>query len=109
MTTIGVLSETAAGERRVALTPDGAQHLRRLGVQVAVQAGAGRRAWFDDDAYAAAGATVAPRARVYADSDVLLGIAAPEDAEALREGQTLVGLLGPLTDPDLAQRLATAG
>ena len=109
MTTVGVLRETAEGERRVALTPDGARRLREQGVSVAVEAGAGRRAFFGDEAYVAAGATTGTREQVYAESDVLVCIEAPEDVGALRDGQVLVGLLAPLVRPGLAQRLAVSG
>jgi NAD(P) transhydrogenase subunit alpha len=109
MTTIGVPSESGEHERRVALTPDAAQRLRNQGVRTTIEAGAGRRAWFPDEAYAAAGATVGPREQVYADSDVLVCLEPPPDGTLLGEGRMLVGLLAPLTDPTLAQRLATAG
>ena len=109
MTMVGVLGETAEGERRVALTPDGVQRLRRLGVAVTVEAGAGRRAWFGDEEYVAAGATTASRTQVYATSDVLVCIDAPDDAGTAHDGQVLIGLLGPLADPDRALRLARAG
>jgi len=109
MTTVGVLEETGDGERRVALTPDGVQRLHRLGVEVIVQTGAGRRAWFGDEEYVAAGAATGSREQVYATSDVLVCLDPPADAGAARDGQLLVGLLGPLADPGLAQRLATAG
>jgi NAD(P) transhydrogenase subunit alpha len=109
MTTVGVLEETAEGERRVALTPDGVQRLHRLGVEVLVQTGAGRRSWFGDEEYVAAGAATAGREQVYATSDVLVCLEPPDDVGAARDGQLLVGLLGPLTDPGSALRLAHAG
>ena len=52
---IGVLKETAARENRVALTPDSAGRLVKSKVDVVVQHGAGERAGFPDDAYAAVG------------------------------------------------------
>jgi NAD(P) transhydrogenase subunit alpha len=109
MTTVGVLEETADGERRVALTPDGVQRLHRLGVEIMVQTGAGRRSWFGDEEYVAAGAATGSREQVYATSDVLVCLDPPADVGEARDGQLLVGLLGPLTDPGLAQRLAIAG
>jgi NAD(P) transhydrogenase subunit alpha len=109
MTTVGVLGETAEGERRVALTPDGVQRLHRLGMAVTVEAGAGRRAWFGDEEYLAAGAAIGSREQLYATAGVLVCVEPPDDVGAAREGQLLVGLLGPLTDPGLAQRLAGAG
>ncbi|WP_433291111.1 NAD(P) transhydrogenase subunit alpha [Actinoplanes sp. CA-030573] len=95
MTTVGVLAETAGRERRVALTPEVAGRLRKREVDVLVEAGAGRRAWFDDIGYADAGATVVTRELVYAGSDVLLCLHPPEDlAAAARPGQLVIGLLG---------------
>lgn len=109
MTTVGALREAAESERRVALTPAGVERLRGQGVQVVIEAGAGRRAWFDDHLYAQAGAAVVARQAVYADADVLLCLGPPPDLGELPEGRTLIGLLSPLTDPGLAQRLAVAG
>ena len=109
MTTVGVVGETADGERRVALTPDGVQRLRGRGVAVLVEAGAGRRAWFGDEDYLAAGAATGTREQVYADSDVIVCLGPPADAERMRPGQALVGLLAPLADPGPVQRLAAAG
>jgi NAD(P) transhydrogenase subunit alpha len=107
-TTVGVVRETAAGERRVALTPDGVRRLRALGLDVRVEAGAGDRAHLGDADYVAAGAAVVGRPQVYADCDVLVCIRPPDDVESLRRGRTLVGLLFPVTDPGLARRLAEA-
>ncbi|HET6530175.1 MAG TPA: NAD(P) transhydrogenase subunit alpha [Actinoplanes sp.] len=107
-TTIGVLSETATGERRVALTPDGTARLTGQGLQVVVEAGAGRSAWFGDGDYVRAGATVVERDQVYADSDVVLCVHPPDDAGALHDGQVLIGLLSPLTRPTLVRQLADA-
>ncbi|WP_250003477.1 NAD(P) transhydrogenase subunit alpha [Actinoplanes sp. M2I2] len=109
MTTVGVLRETAGRERRVALTPDGVARLRRTGFRVLVETGAGRSAWFDDDAYAEAGADAGSRQQVYDESDVLLVVRPPEDVAALAAGRVLVGLLDPLGDPALAGRLAAQG
>jgi len=107
-TTVGVLRETAPGERRTALTPDGTGRLAAQGMRVLVEMDAGRAAWFDDAAYVAAGATVVQRDEVYAGSDMLVCVRPPADAGALRERQVLVGLLAPLAAPELIQALAEA-
>ncbi|MBM2616591.1 NAD(P) transhydrogenase subunit alpha [Actinoplanes sp. LDG1-06] len=109
MTTVGVLHETAGRERRVALTPDGVTRLRRLGVRVLVETGAGRHAWFDDAGYAAAGAEIGARSQVYDESDVLLVVRPPDDIAALPAGRVLIGMLDPLGDPALAEALAAQG
>ncbi|MBB4691451.1 NAD(P) transhydrogenase subunit alpha [Paractinoplanes abujensis] len=108
-TTMGVLRETAGRERRVAMTPDGVTRLRRTGVRVLVETGAGRHAWFDDADYAAAGADIGARPQVYDESDVLLVVRPPEDVTALPAGRVLIGLLDPLGDPALAGALAAQG
>ncbi|WIM92847.1 NAD(P) transhydrogenase subunit alpha [Actinoplanes oblitus] len=109
MTTVGVLRETADHERRVALTPDAVRRLRERGTGVLVESEAGARAWFGDEQYRAAGAELGDRDRVYAGSDVLTCLAPPADADRLRRGQTLIGLLAPLAHPEPAGRLAAAG
>ncbi|MFG1609730.1 NAD(P) transhydrogenase subunit alpha [Actinoplanes sp. NPDC049265] len=109
MTIIGVIRETAPGERRVALVPPDVGRLKGGGFEVLVETRAGAGAWHDDEAYTAAGARVASRAEVYAASDVVVCLRPPDDLEALRNGQTLVGLLAPLDDPRVPERLAAAG
>ncbi|MEV4350128.1 NAD(P) transhydrogenase subunit alpha [Actinoplanes sp. NPDC049596] len=109
MTIVGVLSEAPGRERRVALTPDAAGRLNRREIQVLVEAGAGRRAWFGDADYEGAGAEVVTRERVYAESDLLLCLHPPEDVAALAEGRVLAGLLDPLGRPELIGQLAAAG
>ena len=55
---IAVLKETAAGERRVAATPETVKKYIGLGASVAIEAGAGEGANLSNDAYVAAGATI---------------------------------------------------
>ncbi|MFL6110575.1 MAG: NAD(P) transhydrogenase subunit alpha, partial [Catenulispora sp.] len=109
MTTVGVLRETAAGERRVALTPHGAGRLAKQGVHALVESGAGAAAFFPDEAYHAAGAMTATRHQVYSGSDVVVCVAPPDDAGSMRPGAMLVGLLGFAGHPESAGRLADAG
>ena len=107
-TTIGVVGETAPGERRVALVPDAAARFRRAGMDVLIEAGAGARAKFPDGAYAGAGATVTTAGEVYDRADVLACVSAAAGAP-LRSGQVLIGLLQPLARPVLIGDLARAG
>ncbi len=109
MTTIGVVRETAPGERRVALTPDGAERLTAAGFEILVEKDAGRLAWFDDDEYAAAGATVSTRSEVFANSWAVVCVNRPPDLAALPAGRVLIGMLSPLGDPDAVRALAGAG
>ena len=105
---VGVVKETAPRERRVALDPDGVGRVIAAGCAVVVQAGAGDGSWFSDSAYTDAGATIATDAAGIAVASVLLCVRppAPEIVNTLRDGQVLIGLLGLLSDHDLARTLA---
>ena len=107
---IGVPRETRARETRVAATPKTVGQLVALGYDVVVEAGAGARASFSDDAYAAAGARVVDRAEAWA-SDIVHKVNAPSDDEIslLRPGTVLVSLLAPALNPDLVEKLRAAG
>ena len=109
---IAVPKETAEGETRVALTPQIAGQLVGDGVEVLVQAGAGEASSNTDEAYREAGATVVPdAAALYGGADVVLRVGRPSDEEIsmLREGAILIGTLGTLARPELAQTLAERG
>jgi NAD(P) transhydrogenase subunit alpha len=105
---IGVPLETAAGETRVAATPETVKKLVAQGHAVRVQAGAGLAASVTDEAYAAAGATITDRAGAFA-SPMVLKVRAPQDDEfgLLAADTVLVGMLNPFDAPGL-QRLADA-
>jgi NAD(P) transhydrogenase subunit alpha len=107
---VSVVKETAPGERRVALVPEAVVKLRAAGLEVLVESGAGDGAWFTDDSYAEAGASVVSRADALA-ADAVVMVAKPDAATvaALRPGQVIIGLLAPLTDPNLTEVLADAG
>jgi NAD(P) transhydrogenase subunit alpha len=108
--TVGVPRETAAGETRVALTPDAVRRLARSGVEVTVEAGAGAGAFLSDEAFAAAGATVADRAAALGASVVatVQGLA-DADVPALARGTVVLGLLRVLDQPARMAPLAEAG
>ena len=110
VSTIGVVQESADGERRVALSPDGVQRLRKAGHDVLVETGAGGTAWFPDSEYEAAGARLVTKRELYGRADAVLCVQAPAEADRalLRPGQVLVGLLQPLIDPQLAAAFAAA-
>ncbi len=107
---VSVVKETTPGERRVALVPEAVVKLRAAALEVLVESGAGDSAWFTDDGYAEAGASIVGRDEALS-ADVVLMVGKPDAATvaALRPGQVLIGLLAPLTDPDLTARLAAAG
>jgi NAD(P) transhydrogenase subunit alpha len=109
---IAVPRETAEGETRVAQTPQTAGQLVGDGVDVLVQSGAGEASYFSDEQYAEAGATVVPDAKtLYDQADLILRVGRPTDEEIklLKPGQVLIGTLGTLSHPQLADTLAKAG
>jgi H+-translocating NAD(P) transhydrogenase subunit alpha len=109
---IGALTEIFAGENRVAMTPDSAVQLAKLGHASVIQSGAGAKAGFSDAAYAAAGVTVLADAKaVLAAADVIVKVRGPEQAEAraLRKGQTLISFFWPAQNPDLLETVKAQG
>ncbi|MBK9240669.1 MAG: Re/Si-specific NAD(P)(+) transhydrogenase subunit alpha [Acidobacteria bacterium] len=103
---VGIVKETAHGERRVAATPDSVTKLTQLGFSVTVESGAGFAAGFDDAAYAAAGATIGDTVAAWS-APVVVKVRPPLDEEAARlgRGQTLVSYLYPAQNTDLVRRL----
>ncbi len=95
---IGTPKEVLAGEARVAMTPDSALQLQKLGYDCAIQAGAGLAAGFTDAAYAAAGVTVVKTApALWKEADIIAKVRPPTEAELKRlsKGKTLVSFFYP--------------
>ncbi len=103
---VGVPVEQREGERRVALVPEAASRLVDAGLEVVVQAGAGRHAFAPDDAYREAGAAVA-EGDVLADSDVVLSVSplSVDQARTLRPGTVTLSFLPVAAEADLVQVL----
>jgi NAD(P) transhydrogenase subunit alpha len=103
---VGVVKETAPGERRVALVPDLVAKLAKIGLQVIIEPGAGASAGFLDEAYQQAGARL--EAKILGQADILLKVQPPtvEESGALKEGATLIGLLQPYTKASHFEALA---
>ena len=96
---IGVPRETWPGERRVALVPDGVAALRKAGLTVSIERGAGDAAGIPDDSYVKAGAEIVDRAALFASAEIVLTVRAmPADA-AVKSGQTVIGFADPLGNP----------
>ncbi|PZT85170.1 MAG: NAD(P)(+) transhydrogenase (Re/Si-specific) subunit alpha [Citromicrobium sp.] len=108
---IAVLAERAAGESRVALTPETAKKFAALGATVAVEQGAGLRAAVTDDAYREAGAEVGPAAQVVNDADIILGVQAPEVGAitGAKPGAWIAATFDPFRETDRVQAYAKAG
>lgn len=98
--TIGVLRETAPGERRVALVPEVAKKYLQLGAVVLMETGAASAAQIPDAAYV--GVEFADAATVLARADVLLKVQPPtlEEIAGLREGSSAIGYMQPHLSAD---------
>jgi NAD(P) transhydrogenase subunit alpha len=107
---VAVVKEARPAERRVALVPEAVAKLKTAGHDVLVQTGAGAGAFFPDEVYSDAGASVVPADQL-AEADAVLLVGAPGDDQLsrLRPGQAVFGLLAPLTSQDLVRRLAESG
>lgn len=106
-TTVGVVAESGAGERRVALVPKAVASLVNSGVAVVVESGAGVGALLPDEFYTQAGASLGD---AWA-ADVVVKVAPPTITEVgrLRSGQTLIGFLAPRNADNSIGALAGAG
>lgn len=109
---IGAPKEIFEGENRVAMTPDSAIQLIKLGHTCVIESGAGARAGFTDAAYTAVGVEVVKTAKaLFADADVVVKVRGPEDKEAklLREGQTLISFFWPAQNEKLLELCKSRG
>lgn len=106
---IAVPRESAPEESRVALVPESVSKLVKTGAYVRVQSGAGERAYYPNELYAAAGAAVVEDPlQLLAQADLVVKVGRPSSSElqVMHEGATLLALLAPLGDPDFVQALA---
>ncbi|MBB3993682.1 NAD(P) transhydrogenase subunit alpha [Sulfitobacter undariae] len=109
---IGTPKEVFEGERRVAMTPESALQLQKLGHECLIETGAGAASGFDDAAYAAAGVEVVKTAAaLWQAADVVAKVRAPDDTEMkrLRDGQTLISFFSPVADEAKMQAAAKKG
>jgi H+-translocating NAD(P) transhydrogenase subunit alpha len=109
---IGAPKEIFEGENRVAMTPESAAQLKKLGHECFVESGAGKAAGISDAAYEAAGITVVPdAARLYDTADVVAKVRPPQPAEIdrLRKGQTLISFFYPAQNTALLDQARDRG
>jgi len=95
---IGTPKEIFPGEARVAMTPESAKQLQKLGYSCLIQSGAGKAAGFSDDAYKEAGVEIVKTApSLWKQSDIVAKVRQPEDKELgyLTKGKTLISFFNP--------------
>ncbi len=115
---VAIAKERRAGERRVAASPETVKKLRALGLEVAVESGAGVGASFPDQSYAEAGAVIAadPQA-LFAGADIVLKVQRPllggegglDELALIKPGALLIGILSPHGEPESLKAYAAAG
>ncbi|MBI5342290.1 MAG: Re/Si-specific NAD(P)(+) transhydrogenase subunit alpha [Deltaproteobacteria bacterium] len=112
---IAVVKEIREGEKRVAAVPESCKKLAKAGIQVGVESGAGEAAFFPDDAYREAGATVETgAAALLGSADFVLKAQPPafhptlggHEADRMREGAMLLTTLAPGRYPEVVEKLA---
>lgn len=115
---VGVPRESFPGERRVALVPLVLPNLRKAGLEVVVEAGAGTGAGYPDAEYVSKGAKiVASRAEVFGAADIVAQVlcygsndkTGKADVPLYRAGQVLMGFLRPLGSIEVIQEIASKG
>ncbi|HEV3030552.1 MAG TPA: Re/Si-specific NAD(P)(+) transhydrogenase subunit alpha, partial [Polyangia bacterium] len=112
---VGVPKEIYPNERRVAATPDTVQKMRKLGLEVIVESGAGDASNFADSVYVSAGATIAasPDA-VWTDADIILKVRQPmfrpgttvHESDLMKPGAALISFFWPAQNKELIERMA---
>ncbi|WP_310622157.1 Re/Si-specific NAD(P)(+) transhydrogenase subunit alpha [Flexibacterium corallicola] len=106
---IGAPKEVLEGEQRVALTPESAKQLAKLGYECVVESGAGSAANFSDEDYAAAGVKVVADAKaLWETADIVAKVRPPEESELAlsRSGQILVSFFWPAQNEELLKKFA---
>ena len=106
--TIGVPKESQKDEKRVALTPETAGRIQKLGYQLMIQKGAGAEANFSDTAYEEAGVKVVGRVGdLWKGADIIMKVRPPTDTEVkkLGSGKTLISFLYPGQNEALLKKL----
>ena len=109
---VGVPKEIKTHEYRVGLVPGSVRELIHHGHSVVVQTGAGDGSGFEDSAYEAVGASIAPdAATVFAEADLIVKVKEPSSAEIkmLRPDQVLFTYLHLAADKKQTEGLLASG
>ena len=109
---IGTPKEIFDGENRVAMTPDSALALQKLGHDCVIESGAGEKAGFMDAAYEQAGVKVVKTAaELWKEAEVVAKVRPPSEEELgqLHAGQTLISFFYPGSNEELMKKAADTG
>ena len=109
---IGAPKEVMPGESRVAMTPDSAVQLKKLGHDCLIEAGAGAAAGFEDAAYEAAGVkVVADTAALWSEAEIIVKVREPQPEELARlsSGKTLISFFWPAQNAEMLEAAKATG
>jgi NAD(P) transhydrogenase subunit alpha len=109
---IGCPKETAIDEKRVAMTPDSALHLQKLGHECVIESGAGIDAGFPDKAYETVGVKIARNASaLWGQADIITKVRPPNDDEVklLTKDKLLISFFYPAQNEEKLKKLAKIG
>ncbi len=109
---VGTPKEVYKGEARVAMTPESALALQKLGFECLIETKAGEAAGFTDDAYREAGVEVVKTAAaLWKAADIVTKVRPPTPTELkrMRKGQTLISFFDPGANKDLLELAADKG
>jgi len=107
---ISIPKESYPGEKRVALTPESAAHISKLGHKLRIESGAGIAAEFSDEDYTEAGVDVVAGNAIWTDTDIVMKVRGVNDDEVslLNEGTTLISFFWPAQNEELLNKMAAA-
>jgi NAD(P) transhydrogenase subunit alpha len=107
---IGILKESGA-EKRVAMLPGEVVVIKKLGVDIIVENGAGEKAWASDTEYLSAGASITGRKDLISKSSFLLCVNPPleENLDSFREGQVLCSVVNPVENSKWLEKARIRG
>lgn len=115
---VGVPKETFPGERRVSIIPDVIPLLKKIGLEVFVESGAGSSSGFTDARYQDKGASLlSDRSELFSKADIILHVralganvdAGSGDLDLLRSGQIVIGMSEPMSELESSQKYAQKG
>ncbi|TKT71803.1 Re/Si-specific NAD(P)(+) transhydrogenase subunit alpha [Afipia massiliensis] len=106
---IAIAKEVDAAEPRVAATPDTVKKFKALGIDVAIEPGAGIKSGLLDADYEAAGAVVS--ADAVKDADIVIKVKRPEVSEVTKykKGALVIAIMDPYGNEAALKALADAG
>jgi NAD(P) transhydrogenase subunit alpha len=106
---IGIPKEIFPGEKRVALAPELAEKIQKMGFTLTLEAGAGVPASFSDEEYQKLGVEILPTAEaVWSTSEIIFKVRGPslDEVKLMKPGTTLISFIWPAQNAELLKALA---